>query len=170
MLVPAWALSLSYWLHMLATIVWIGGLAAVSLVTLPLLTRLNDPAVRLNFLHSTQKRLDPLGWLSLAVLIATGLVQMSASDRYEGLLAIGNAWSRAILLKHIVFLGMIGLSAYLTWAALPELSRAVMRTARGKGETDEIDALFRKHRLILWGNLILGVLVLVFTALARVNA
>ena len=170
MVVPAWALSLSYWLHMLATVVWIGGLATVSLVTLPLITRLDDPGARLDFLHSTQKKLDPLGWLSLLVLIGTGLVQMSASDQYDGLLAFGNAWARAILLKHIVILGMIGLSAYLTWAALPELSRAVMRTSRGRGDPTEVDVLFRKHRLILWGNLIFGVVVLIFTALARVNA
>jgi uncharacterized membrane protein len=155
---------------MLATIVWIGGLAAAGLVTLPAIARLDDPAIRLNFLHSTQKRLDPLGWLSLAVLIATGLVQMSASEQYEGLLAFGNAWARAILLKHIVFFGMIGLSAYLTWGALPELSRAMLRTERGKGDPAEVEALFRKHRLIMVGNLLLGVIVLIFTALARVNA
>lgn len=168
--VPAWALSLSYWLHMLATIVWIGGLAAAGLVTLPAIARLDDPSVRLNFLHATQKRLDPLGWLSLAVLIGTGLVQMSASERYEGLFAFGNAWAKAILLKHIVFLGMVGLSTYLTWAALPELSRAVLKASRGGGRPSEFDALYRKHRLVLSGNLILGVIVLIFTALARVNA
>lgn len=155
---------------MLATVVWLGGLAAAGLVTLPLIARLDDDASRLDLLHKAQKKLDPLGWLSLAVLIATGLVQMSASDRYQGLLAFGNAWSQSILLKHIVFLGMVGLSAYLTWAALPELGRAVLRTTRGRAEPGEIDALFRKHRLILWGNLVLGAVVLVFTALARVNA
>jgi uncharacterized membrane protein len=170
MTVPAWALSLSYWLHMLATVVWIGGLATVSLITLPLIARLEDPGDRLRLLHSTQKKLDPLGWLSLAVLVGSGLVQMSASARYEGLLAFGNAWAQAILLKHIVFIGMVGVSAYLTWAALPELSRAVLRTSRGRGEPGEIERLYRKHKLILWGNLVLGVIVLVFTALARVNA
>jgi uncharacterized membrane protein len=155
---------------MLATVVWLGGLAAVSLVTLPIIARLDEPGSRLDLLHKTQKKLDPLGWLSLLVLTATGLVQMSASSRYEGLLAFSNAWSRAILLKHIVFLGMVGLSVYLTWAALPELSRAVLRGTRGQHDPGAIDALYRKHRIIMWGNLILGVIVLVFTALARVNS
>jgi uncharacterized membrane protein len=170
MTVPGWALSISYWLHMLATVAWIGGLAAVSLFTLPLIARLKDPAERLDHLRITQKKMDPLGWLSLVVLTATGLVQMSASDQYEGLLAVGNDWARAILLKHIVFLGMVGLSAYLTWAALPELSRAVLKTGRGQAEAGPVDAIFRKHRLIMLINLIMGVIVLVFTALARVNA
>ena len=32
MSIPFWALSLTYWLHMLATVVWIGGLAALALL------------------------------------------------------------------------------------------------------------------------------------------
>ena len=35
MLVPGWALSVVYWLHMLATVIWIGGLAALTLLILP---------------------------------------------------------------------------------------------------------------------------------------
>ena len=54
MTVPDSALSISYWLHMLATVFWIGGLATVSLVTLPLLARLKDPAERLDHLLITQ--------------------------------------------------------------------------------------------------------------------
>jgi len=30
-----WALSLTYWLHMLATVAWIGGLASISIVVIP---------------------------------------------------------------------------------------------------------------------------------------
>ena len=32
---PVWALSIAYWLHMLATILWIGGLTALSIIVLP---------------------------------------------------------------------------------------------------------------------------------------
>ena len=168
--VPAWALSLAYWLHLIATIAWIGGLAAVSLLSLPLAARMADPVEKLQLLHLTQKRLDPVAWFSLVLLVATGLVQMSASAQYEGFLAFGNAWAQAILLKHIVFLGMVPLSAYLTWRALPELSRAVLRLSKGRGDPAEVDLLYRRHQRLLRANLVLGLVVLVFTAIARVNA
>src|SRR5947199_8041127 len=32
---PTWILALSYWLHMIATIVWVGGLALMALVVWP---------------------------------------------------------------------------------------------------------------------------------------
>ena len=170
MSIPPWALSLAYWLHMVATVAWLGGLAAVSFLTLPLTARLADPAEKLSLLHKTQKRLDPIAWFSLLLLVATGLVQMSASDQYAGFLAFENPWSRAILIKHVFFLGMIPLSAYLTWRALPELSRSVLRLTRGAGSPEDVDRLYRRHQVLLRLNLALGVIVLVFTAIARVNA
>lgn len=169
MAVPDWALSLSYWLHMLATVAWIGGLAAVSTLTLPLIAQLPDPDAQVSLLHRTQKRLDPLGWFCLLLLTGTGLVQMSASDQYEGFLSIANAWAQAILIKHIVFFGMIAVSGYLTWSALPELGRAALRRARGlASDPGEVERLFRKHGLLLRINLLLGLAVLGLTALARV--
>jgi uncharacterized membrane protein len=33
--IPFWALSLSYWLHLLATVVWLGGLSLMTLVAWP---------------------------------------------------------------------------------------------------------------------------------------
>ncbi|HEX7973402.1 MAG TPA: hypothetical protein VF498_03265, partial [Anaerolineales bacterium] len=81
---PAWALTLAYWLHMLATVVWIGGLAAVTLLVLPAARQALPSPAFAGLLSSIQRRLEPIGWLSLTVLIATGLVQMSASSNYKG--------------------------------------------------------------------------------------
>lgn len=41
---PAWALALSFWLHLLATVAWIGGLAAIALLVLPSARRSLGPA------------------------------------------------------------------------------------------------------------------------------
>ena len=35
LLMPTWVLALSYWLHLIATIVWVGGLALMALVVWP---------------------------------------------------------------------------------------------------------------------------------------
>ena len=170
MSIPPIALSLSYWLHMLATVAWIGGLAAVSLLTLPMIAALKDPEEQLSQLHRTQKKLDPLGWFSLLMLTGTGLIQMSASDQYDGFLSITNSWAQAILLKHIIFFGMVLVSGFLTWSAIPELSRAVLALSMGKGKPEKIPGIQKKHRLLLRLNLVLGIVVLAFTALARVAA
>jgi uncharacterized membrane protein len=167
MTVPVWALSLSYWLHMLATVLWLGGLASFHLFLFPALRQIADPAARLQLFERAQKRLDPLGWFCLLLLTATGLVQMSASPAYAGFLSISNPWAATLLLKHIVFLGMAGVSAYTTWGALPGLRRALLR--HSLGQPAEADDLLRQHARLLRLNLLLGVIVLTFTALARVS-
>ena len=168
-----WGLSLVYWLHMLATVVWIGGLAALGLLVLPAARRTLDEGAYPAFLAALQRRLDPLGWFSLAVLAGTGMIQMGANPNYQGFLAIQGRWATAILLKHLVFLGMVGVSAYLTWGLLPHLRRMALLQAgladQAEGASARLMYLQRQETLLLRLNLILGVIVLALTALARAS-
>jgi len=164
---PEIILLVSFWLHMLATVAWIGGLATVVFFILPAAKRTQNAEAYAQTLTEVNQRLDMVGWLSLIVLVASGLFQMSANPNYEGFLAVTNPWARAILLKHIVFFGMIGVSAYLTWGITPGLKRVALKKARGFDTPEEAVLLKRATRLI-YLNLILGLVVLIFTALARI--
>jgi uncharacterized membrane protein len=163
---PYWALSLAYWLHMLATVIWIGGLCALALLVLPAAHRALDSSAYAGLLAAIQKRLNPLAWLSLLILLATGMFQLSANSNYQGFLAIDNRWSLVMLVKHITFLFMVLTSAYLTWGLLPKIQRAALKKARGIG-SPESTLLQQREQAIINLNLILGVLILAFTALAR---
>jgi len=147
-------------------VIWIGGLVAVVVLVLPAAQKtlhLDDYAT---FLGNLQRRLDPLAWLSLAVLLATGLFQMSANTNYEGFLSISNRWAASMLVKHILFIGMIAISAYMTWGILPALRRIAIKRTRSI-DTDSIKLLQKRETLLLRTNLVLGVLILGLTALAR---
>lgn len=165
---PAWALSITYWLHMLATVVWIGSLAALVLLVLPAAQRTLDHKAFAGLLEAMQRRLEPVAWFCLVVLTGTGLFQMAASRNYQGFLAIDNRWAVAILFKHIVFLLMVAASTYLTWGLMPSLRRNAFMLAQGK-DTPEADRLQRQNINLLRLNLILSVIVLALTALARVS-
>lgn len=149
-------LALAYWLHMAATVVWIGGLFFQSVVLPPALRKVNRPGP---LLESLRRRFQPLAWLSLAVLVGTGLVQMSASPNYEGLLSVANPWSQAIFVKHLAIFLMVAIAAYQTWVLQPRIARQALL---GR----EADHLSRFGRLSLV-NLVLGILVLGLTGLAR---
>lgn len=164
MSLPNWGLSVAYWLHMLATVIWIGTLAALALVVFPAARRALDGQAFATLLSGLQKRIDPLGWFCLAILVGTGLFQMSAHPNYEGFLVIDDRWGMAILIKHLIIGGMIAVSAYMTWFLLPELRRNVLCQAQGQ----EVNpALQRRSLLLLNLNLILAVFVLALTAIAR---
>lgn len=166
--IPVWALSVAYGLHMLATVIWIGGLAALVLFVLPVARHSLDAEAYAKLVDKAQRRLDPLGWLSLVVLVGTGLFQMSASPNYQGFVAVNNRWSAAILLKHIVFLGMVGVSAYQTWGIMPTMRRLAFLRAKGQ-ETPQAEQLQRREERLLRLNFALGVIVLGLTAVARAS-
>jgi hypothetical protein len=74
----------------------------------------------------------------------------------------------AILIKHILFFGMIGVSAYMTWGALPSLRRIALLRAKGI-EAEDAEKLQKRETTLLRINLILGILILGLTSLARAS-
>ncbi len=160
------ALALTYGLHLLATVAWVGSLAALALLVIPAAQRSLEAKAYADLLERIQRRLDPLGWLCLAVLVGTGMFQMSANPHYEGFLAITNPWATAILLKHGVIGIMILVSGYITWVVMPSLRRNALLRARGM-DTPDAARLQRRDLLLLRLDLILSVVVLILTALAR---
>jgi putative copper export protein len=162
--IPLWALIFSYWVHLLATAVWLGGLALMALVAWPAWQRRQLAA---NQWHEFQQRFVP--WIngSLVLLLLTGFLQMTADPNYEGFLAFGSLWSQAILLKHIAFVGMVAITAYLQVSLYPAMKR--LRLLAGKRPqlaAAEQEQLTRQEIRLLRLNLFCAVVVLFFTAVA----
>ncbi|MGA9532018.1 MAG: DUF4149 domain-containing protein [Anaerolineales bacterium] len=161
---PGWALSVAYWLHMAATVIWIGGLFFQAAILAPSLDRSLSPDAIANLLSQLRRRFTPLAWLSLAVLIATGLTQMSGNPNYEGFIQIHNRWSAAILAKHLVIGLMVLAAGYQTWVLGPRMERAAWQRAQA-AEPSQVDA--RSYRRLTAVNLALALIVLALTAVAR---
>jgi uncharacterized membrane protein len=153
---------------MLATVTWIGGLVALNTLFIPAARAVLEAHVYSRLLDKIQRRLDPISWFSLVVLVGTGLFQMAANPNYDGILIVSNRWSQAILVKHLVFLVMTATSAYLTWGLLPALRRLALARARGR-ELANSGELEERERRLLRFNLFLGIIILGLTALARAS-
>ena len=163
-----WLLAASFLLHLIATVVWIGGLVTMALVVWPGLRRaLGDDAAFARAVDAIDARFKPLANLSLVVLILTGLVQMNANENYTGLLNLSNVWAQAIALKHLSIIGMIVVGAVMTFAVRPALQRSAMLAAGGVSNEREAAALRKRMDRLARVNLGLSILVLVFTAVAR---
>ena len=98
------------WVHILAACVWIGGMASIALLLVPLLRRERFRAVAEPLLYASALRFRWIGWGALAVLIGTGLVNV----RMQGVPWTawgdpsfwGTAWGGALAWK----LGLVGLT------------------------------------------------------------
>ena len=154
----------SFFLHLAATVVWIGGMALLVLVIYPLQARAADEqSARL--LDGIEQRFRPLANFSLLVLLVTGVVQTGNDEFYGGLLSFENDWSRAMLAKHIAFAGMVGIVGFLQFGLAPALERARLLASKDADQGD-LPRLRSRQRRLSQINFGLGMIVLVFTAIA----
>ncbi len=162
---PSWALALAFWLHMLATVTWVGSLAATSVLILPAAKHTLKPVDQLAFIEAMQKRLEPIAWFCISLLIVTGLFQMSVNPHYDGFLSTSTQWSLSLLIKHGLVLVMIVVTAVQTWEILPAIRRALM--IMNKISPEQVIRLQQRETWLLRANLALAVLILLATAFAR---
>jgi len=100
-------------LHDLFTAVWTGGLIALALSVLPAARASLRPGPQTKKLMTAiQGRQSTLIYISIVGLLLTGLLRARRSPEFLGLLAVGNAYSAAMAIKHILVLAMIGVALY----------------------------------------------------------
>lgn len=137
-------------LHDLAAVVWVGGLVALGLVVLPAVkVTLGRGPQGLAVIDAVQKRLHPLVWVSMAVVIVTGLLQARSTQLFAGLFSTANPYSSLLTAKHVLVLLMIATGLYRSLALV-----------RGK---DRSPGRVRMATLLLAVNVCLGISVLVLS-------
>ncbi len=137
------ALALSLFVHITATIIWIGGILLIFFLVVPELNRaLAEQPALFQILRRLRKRFTIVGNLALALLIVTGLLQMSTDPHYESLLRFSNRWSQILLLKHILIFIMALCGLLLQFVVAPALERASLLRERGLGDAAE----WRRHQ------------------------
>ncbi len=162
---PQYALSLFF--HITATTVWIGGLLVTLILVWPSLRRtLSSQPALYRLLSAMRSRFYPISNLSLAVLIVTGLFQMTADPNYQGFLDFENTWSKVMLFKHIAIAGMAAAGLMLQYGVAPALERASLLLEHSKGDLKEWSRLHRREVTLTWANAVLGLAVLAFSAWA----
>lgn len=159
-----WVLAFSYWVHLLATVVWLGGVALMVLVAWP---ALRQGTLSSNQWFQLQKRFLPWVNGSLVILLITGFVQMTNDTNYSGFLVVDSVWAWAILLKHIAYIGMVAVTVYLQFVLYPSMTRLQLLAESRPATADaEREKLARQEIRLLRLNVLCAVVVLLFTAMA----
>lgn len=69
------AYHLTVFVHVLAALVWLGGMIALALLA-PVLRDVGDDGLRQRLFHRLGVRFRAVGWVCIGVLLATGLIQL----------------------------------------------------------------------------------------------
>lgn len=159
-----WIMVGSYWIHLLATIVWLGGIVLMAFIAWP---ALNKGTLDSNQWFQLQKRFLPWVNASLVILLITGFIQMTNDENYHGFLAVDSLWAWAMLLKHIAYIGMVALTAAMQFILYPAMARqSLLAQANPEAAAGERDRLAAREIRLLRLNVASAMIVLLFTAIA----
>lgn len=160
-------LALSLFFHILATVIWIGGLLVTMILVYPAVRRvLQEQPALYRLLSQLRTRFYSISNLCLATLIVTGLFQMTADPYYDGFLTFDNTWSQVMLAKHLLIVLMTIVGVILQYGVAPALERVSLLREKAKGDAAQWQQLARRETLLTAINCILGVAVLGLSAWA----
>jgi uncharacterized membrane protein len=164
-------MSAAYYLlvtvHVLAALLWLGGMLFLGVVGAPVLRAVHPPALRQQLFQLLGLRFRTVGWIAIAVLVATGVPMLHARGllRWSGVLGAPAFWRTtlgiALAAKLAAVVTMIAVSAVHDFALGPAAGRAAAGSPRAL-------ALRRNAALLARFNALIGVLlVLAAVRLAR---
>jgi len=152
-------IALSYWLHSLATVVFIGHYLLLALIHLP---AMNNTSLDVTgpILSEISRRSRRWMYASLLIFMVTGIYLMFADPNYRGVGDFNNFWSVMMLVKHLLIVGMIGAGFFFN----AFLRVGPMLSSRNGGQQ-----AYARFKLFVNIMAVSGVLVLLLTALAQIQ-
>lgn len=92
-------LGILNWLHLVATVTWFGGITTNAMVLVPSMGASLDPPTAGKFMNIYMKKFKPLVYISIIILISTGLIiTVLLNPLY---LALSSEWAIILLIKHV---------------------------------------------------------------------
>ena len=163
----SWSYHLVVTLHVLAALLWLGGMFFLGVVGAPVLRAIEPAALRQRLFHLLGVRFRTVGWIAIAVLVTTGTIMLRARGllAWSGVLGSAAFWRTplgvALAFKLATVVTMIAVSAVHDFLVGPAASRAEAGSA-------EAVALRRRAALLARLNALVGLfLVIAAVRLAR---
>lgn len=154
-------LSVLNWLHLVATVTWIGGIVTNMFLIVPTARENLEPPVMSRFMGSFTKRLRPIIYICMAVLVVTGWFMMTINRHYLGAFGFGNLWTVFVLTKHILVVVLIIIGIYILQVLFPKIGQLA-----AKGPSPELTKLQQAQMRLGMAAIATSLLVLLFTGIS----
>ena len=147
-------------LHLMATIAWIGGMVFNFLVVMPTANKVLDPAMAGKFMGALFKRVRIVVYSSLLILFVTGIPMKIASQYYVGIINFDNNWEIVGFIKHI-FVALLALMAIYSFEVLsPKIAKLAV-----KGPSPEMMDLRNKQMKLGGVSFLFGIIIIFLSAM-----
>lgn len=144
------------WLHLIASVVWLGGITFILFVAIPSAQQILGPEAA-KLLGEVSKRFTRLANFSILVLVITGALVMALGGQSTEPKPLGSAWSLALITKLVLVLGMATIHFFRGLVLAPKIQRAKAEADRQALAKVSLDLV-----KVNWG---LGMLALLFSVM-----
>lgn len=152
-------LIIFYWMHLSATVIWIGGITFILLIAIPSTKQvLGAEAGKL--MGDISKRFTPFANFSIICLIVTGLVLTWFNKHVSETGFSENIQTSGLILKHVLVFGMVVVHFYRGLVLNPKIVKTT--------SIDEKAALQKLSLNLVKVNFALGLLVLLLSGVIAV--
>jgi len=154
-------------IHVLAAMLWLGGMFFLGVVGVPILRAVEPPALRQRLFQGLGLRFRAVGWYAIAVLVVTGVLNLYFRGwlHWDGVLGARAFWSTRI--GHALGVKLTAVAAMITFSALHDF---ILGPRAGRAAPGSPEAIRLRRGAALFGraNAIIGVvLVAAAVVLAR---
>lgn len=149
--------------HVLAALVWLGGMFFVGLVGAPLFRAIEPPALRQRLFNELGVRFRTVGWVCIGLLVVTGVGNM----QFRGLLTWGVLGSAAFWESTLGYALAVKLTAVVTMIVVSALHDFWLGPEAGRIEAGTPAAVTLRRRAALLARINAAVGVVVVIAAVR---
>ena len=156
------SLGLASWLHLIAAVLWMGGVLTLLYIVWPeLKSALGFSSARTRIAYGVVRRFTWVFLTCIVVLIATGIFMMREDENYLGFLDFRNTWAKLLFLKHSLFVVMVAAALYIGFVVNPRIGRSLKE---GRHAKSALQMAIRQRR-VAYLNIALILLILLITGM-----
>jgi uncharacterized membrane protein len=150
----------SVWLHLLAVVVWLGGMLFLAVAIVPLLRQPEYQSLRFSMLNWMGVRFRWIGWICLLLLVVTGIANLAYRGYGWGDLGSGRLWQGSF--GHALGIKLVLVSIIFLLSAVHDFRVGPRATMVGQTKPGSPEALRIRKQATWIGrlNVILALLVI----------
>ncbi len=155
--------SLSHFFHLLATVIWIGGIFMVLYVILPSARNSLESTAMAGLMKEITGKFTPLANASILVMVITGVIIALYKEKFGGFFNMGDFWNGTLVFKHLLVTVMIIIHFYRGLVLAPKIGRLSAQAAGSPSLSSQVAGLQKLSLNLVKANFVLGIIVLLAT-------
>ena len=147
-------------IHVLAAMLWLGGMFFLGVVGAPVLRAVNPPELRQSLFHQLGLRFRTVGWWTIGVLVVTGVINLYFRGWFDAGAPVGRGvfWRSAT--GHALMAKLVAVAVMLVVSAIHDFSIGPRAGGEVAGSPRALE-LRRRAAVLARINALLGVVVVI---------